>query len=74
MPPAVVLRERIDMGAKVHMFVLNNFTRDTRVLREAKALIADGHDVTVFAVLDNQTREHEVVEGIRVRRMRGRPL
>jgi len=52
------------------MFVLNNFTRDTRVLREAKALIADGHNVTVFAVLDNQTREHEVVEGIRVRRMR----
>jgi glycosyltransferase involved in cell wall biosynthesis len=58
------------MGAKVHMFVLNNFTRDNRVLREAKALVSEGHDVTVFALLDSRTRENETVEGVRVRRMR----
>lgn len=58
------------MPVKVHMFVLNNFTRDTRVLREARALTGAGYEVTVFALLDAETQPRETIEGIRVVRLR----
>jgi glycosyltransferase involved in cell wall biosynthesis len=59
---------------KVAMFVYNNFTRDSRVLREATTLVEAGHEVTVVAVLDRTTTPDELVEGIEVHRIDRRPL
>jgi len=41
------------VALKVCMFVYNNMTHDSRVMKEAKTLAQAGHDVRVIAVLDN---------------------
>lgn len=51
------------------MFVLNNFTLDQRVAREAKTLADAGHDVTVYALLDNKTVSHEIIDGVKIVRV-----
>ena len=54
---------------KVCMFVFNNFTHDSRVLKEAKTLTDAGYDVRVLALLDANTKRREIVEGFRVLRV-----
>ncbi|SFH81083.1 Glycosyltransferase involved in cell wall bisynthesis [Tindallia magadiensis] len=54
---------------KVAMFVFNNFTNDSRVLKEAKTLIDHSYQVDLYAVLDDKTLPEEIVEGIHVKRM-----
>ncbi len=57
---------------KIAMLVINAFTHDTRVQKEAKALTQAGYEVTVFALhgkglLEQETRDGYQVERIRVR-------
>ncbi|OEF96824.1 glycosyltransferase [Desulfuribacillus alkaliarsenatis] len=59
---------------KVMMFVYNNFTHDTRVLKEAKTLTGVGYEVTIVAVLDDKTTPYEEIEGIRVIRVEKKPF
>ncbi|MBK5268345.1 MAG: hypothetical protein JJE47_13010, partial [Acidimicrobiia bacterium] len=56
---------------KVCMFVKNSFEYDARVTKEAKTLIANGHDVTVVAIhVPGVTAERETTsDGIHVRRV-----
>jgi glycosyltransferase involved in cell wall biosynthesis len=54
---------------KVCMFVFNNFTHDSRVLKEALSLSKIGCSVTVIALLDNDTLPLENISGIRVKRI-----
>ncbi len=56
-------------AASVYMFVLNSFTHDTRVLKEAKALVAAGYDVRVLAIKDGQTRASETIDSVQVLRI-----
>ena len=62
------------MTLKVCMFVYNNFNHDTRVLKEAKSLIANGYDVTVIALLDDNSKQYEQRNGIRIIRVIKYPL
>ncbi|MCU0504932.1 MAG: glycosyltransferase [Chloroflexi bacterium] len=58
--------------SRVAMFVFNDCTRDSRVLREAGTLAAAGHDVTIYALpRDPQSTEVEVEErdGFRIERV-----
>ncbi len=56
---------------KVCMFVKNSFEYDARVTKEAKTLIANGHEVTVVAIhIPGVTAEQETTaDGIHVRRV-----
>ncbi|MBW2037751.1 MAG: glycosyltransferase family 4 protein, partial [Deltaproteobacteria bacterium] len=47
---------------KICMLVRNNFTHDTRVIKEARSLIAAGHDVEVIASADGGLPDYEVRE------------
>ncbi len=58
------------MSRKVCMFVYNNFLHDTRVLKEARTLVASGYDVTVVAVLDDASKPFEDQQGIKIVRMK----
>ena len=58
------------MARKVCMFVYNNFLHDTRVLKEARSLVASGYDVTVVAVLDDASKPFEEQQGIKIVRMK----
>ena len=59
---------------RVCMFVKNSFEYDARVTKEATALIAAGHRVTVIAIHAPGTAEAETLENgievVRVRRLR----
>ena len=63
-----------DERVTVTMFVFNNFTNDTRVLREAKSLIELGLRVRVIAVLSSGQMEREEIEGIEVTRLQLSPF
>jgi glycosyltransferase involved in cell wall biosynthesis len=54
---------------KVCMFVLNNCRRDSRVLKEAKALTDAGHDVRIIGVLDKDTEPYEEGDGFKILRV-----
>jgi glycosyltransferase involved in cell wall biosynthesis len=54
----------------IKMLALNNFTHDQRVHREAKALAAAGHDVTVLALWQKGLPLLESAYGYRVIRLR----
>lgn len=56
-------------NTKICMFVFNNFTHDSRVLREAKTLMSTGCKVDVIALLDSNTVPYEEIEGVSVRRV-----
>lgn len=66
--------EDSDDRVTVTMFVFNNFSNDTRVLREAKSLIELGLRVRVIAVLSTGQRERENIEGIEVTRLQLTPF
>ena len=57
------------VGRRVCMFVFNNFTHDSRVLKEAKTLVDAGYDVRVVAFRNGDLPSAEVVEGFRVVRI-----
>ena len=56
------------------MVVFNNFTHDSRVLKEALTLIGCGLNVTVVAIYNDKTVETEQIDGIRVHRLSLNPL
>jgi glycosyltransferase involved in cell wall biosynthesis len=56
-------------GKKVVMTVVNEFTTDYRVHREAKALVDAGYDVTIFCVWREGLPREQELEGIHVRRI-----
>jgi len=58
-------------SVKICMFVKNSFEYDARVKKEAKSLIAAGHDVTVVAIhVPKQTAQEEIdADGIHVVRV-----
>ena len=53
---------------------MNNFTHDSRVLKEAMSLIGEGHEVTVLAQLDDVTVPLEENDGLTIRRLPMNPL
>ena len=55
---------------KVTLIVLNNFTNDSRVLKEAISLKNGGYAVTVVALHEGELLEFETIEGIDVHRIR----
>ncbi len=55
---------------RVASIVLNEFTHDSRVLKEARSLSELGHEVTVVAMHAEGLAEHERVEGFVVHRIR----
>ncbi|MDB4470710.1 glycosyltransferase [Deltaproteobacteria bacterium] len=54
---------------KVCMLLINNFTNDSRVQKEALSLIASGYDVTVIAKLDPTVAVTEERLGIKIIRV-----
>ncbi|SFR12104.1 Glycosyltransferase involved in cell wall bisynthesis [Desulfoscipio geothermicus DSM 3669] len=54
---------------QVAMFVINNFTNDARVHREAATLADSGYRVTVIALKDGNTPAEETVDNFYVRRI-----
>jgi glycosyltransferase involved in cell wall biosynthesis len=54
---------------KVTMLVLNNFTHDARVHKEAKSLASVGHDVTVVALYEEGLQERESQSGYKIIRI-----
>ncbi|MCW7755282.1 glycosyltransferase [Desulfobotulus sp. H1] len=63
----------VTVKRQVCMFVFNNFTNDSRVEKEAETLVGEGYEVTVFAVLDKQTKALEERNGIKIRRVQLTP-
>ena len=57
---------------KVFMLVLNKFTHDTRVLKEATTLADAGHTVTVWALGANKLPDQERIDGFTVKRWTSR--
>ena len=56
------------MAKNVCMIVQNPYPNDVRVRKEARALLARGHRVSVIALRDFDEPEHEIVEGVSVYR------
>ena len=56
------------MAKNVCMIVQNPYPNDVRVRKEAMALLARGHRVSVIALRDFDESEHEIVEGVSVYR------
>lgn len=54
---------------RVAMIVLNNLTHDARVQKEAKTLVAAGHEATVIGLKDETVPERETFSGFQVRRV-----
>jgi len=52
------------------MLLLNNFTHDARVHKEAKTLASTGHSVTVYALWEAGLAEEELRAGYLIRRIR----
>ena len=67
-------KDELDERKTVTMFVFNNFSNDTRVLREAKSLNELGLRVRVIAVLSSGQKTNEVIDGIEVTRLQLSPF
>jgi len=59
---------------RVCMCVFNNFTHDSRVLKEASSLCDAGYEITVIALLDNKTLPFEKIGAIQVKRISASPI
>lgn len=55
---------------RVVSFVLNNFTNDSRVLKESISLQKAGYDVKVIALHEDDLAEFDTIQGIDVHRIR----
>ena len=58
------------MTKNVLSLVLNNFTNDSRVLKECMTLQHAGYNVSVFAMHEGALKENETIENIPVRRIK----
>ena len=58
------------MNKKVISIVLNNFTNDSRVLKEAISLQKGGYDITVIALHENSLAQRETINGVSVHRIK----
>ncbi|MBT2686422.1 glycosyltransferase [Bacillus sp. ISL-37] len=58
------------MNLDVISIVMNNFKNDSRVLKEAVSLHGDAYNVTVVALYEDGLKEEEVINGIKVKRIR----
>lgn len=56
------------MTKNICMIVQEHYPKDVRVRKEAHALLARGHKVSVIALRDSGESEHEIVEGVSVYR------
>ena len=56
------------------MFVFNNCSRDARVLKEAKCLVKQGHEVTIHAVWDQTVALYEKRDGFEIVRVTKDPV
>lgn len=54
---------------KVVSIVLNNFTSDSRVLKESRSLMKAGYKVDVLALHDQGLAQNEIVDGVSVERL-----
>ena len=57
------------MGKNVCMIVQHSYPDDTRVMKEAKTLLARGHKVSVIALRDSHELKQEIVAGVNVYRI-----
>lgn len=55
---------------KIANLVLNNFINDSRVLKASKTLLNSGYDVCVVALHDTALKEHEMISGVSVHRIK----
>ncbi|HIC77843.1 MAG TPA: glycosyl transferase family 1, partial [Sulfurovum sp.] len=55
---------------KIASVVLNNFTNDSRVLKEGISLQNEGYDITIVALHKEGLEEFEKVESISVHRVK----
>lgn len=53
----------------ISSLVFNNFTNDSRVLKEAKSLDKAGYDITIIAHGDEGLNKNEIVDAIAVKRL-----
>lgn len=51
------------------MILYNNFSSDSRVLREAKSLAKAGFDITILAINDKNLPEFEIKNNIKIKRV-----
>lgn len=58
------------MSKNVVSIVLNNFTNDSRVLKEAKTLQTNGYHVTVIALHEEGLQEHDQQSEINIHRIK----
>jgi len=58
------------MKKKVVSIVLNNYTQDSRVIRETTSLYNAGYDVTVIALWDENLMEEEIINNINIIRIK----
>lgn len=58
------------MKHRVCLIVLNEFTNDSRVLKEAISLMRSGYEVLVLALHAPNLQETETISGVRVRRVK----
>ena len=66
--------ENVEERNTVTMFVFNNFTNDTRVLREAKSLLELGLRVRIIALLSSGQKTNDEIDGIEVTRLQLNPF
>ena len=59
---------------KVCMFVYNNCTNDTRVLKEAATLNRNGYKVKIIALKDSNTNYYDLKDGIEIFRVDKNPI
>lgn len=60
---------------KIAMIVLNAVSHDVRVLKEAQALVEEGHQLSIVGIMDNKSLPYEVLNGIEIFRIhRGRRI
>jgi glycosyltransferase involved in cell wall biosynthesis len=59
--------------SRVCMLVFNNFTNDSRVLKQAETLLGNGYSVTEMARLDGVTETVEERNGVQVNRLEVTP-
>ena len=62
-------KDELDERKTVTMFVFNNFTNDTRVLREAKSLNELGLEGRIIALLSSGQKTNDEIDGIEVTRL-----
>jgi len=61
---------KVNSLKKISSIVLNNFTNDSRVLKENISLHNAGYDVTVVALYESSLQEYDEVNGVNIHRVK----